>query len=501
MKVPFPGLRIDGPTGVGSVELVQPLGQGAFGSVFEGRDLASGTRVAVKFPHVGVFGGTSELQAFRNEVLAAKEIRHPNVVSVLFVDEQGSADTPPYLIMEFVGGGTLQRFLDGRRGAAGQLPLDALRVSFDQLIDGIEAVNARMLHRDLKPDNILVDGATLKISDFGLSKIVGASTRSATFKGQQHLLYMAPEAWRLESNRIQLDMYAMGIVMFEMATLALPYDTPPDWRDVDRWRQMHLLQPAKLARRMRSDLPVAVEQLLVRLLEKRADDRFDTWAAVRAAVERAWFAEQPGVPVDRAVQRLLAASSEARHSVAQREAEAERARLVRQERQQLDDLQKDKLLDQIRSAVERINSASNSDKIVLRGSGDSYALDVPDVGVVGISFHRLDEEVRLRRGRVRLFATVRAADGIGFNAVLVRSDAADLYGAWEAWQMRVHALIDPSRMPPRPEPFGFQDASEFVEHFRHSEGGAHVYTYARLPDTDFAPFLAGFAERVARGRQ
>lgn len=73
-----------------------------------------------------------------------------------------------------------------------------------------------------------MDGDVPKISDFGLSKIVGALTRTITFKGGQHILYMAPEGWRAETNTIQLDMYAVGIVLFEMAALRYPYDMPPD---------------------------------------------------------------------------------------------------------------------------------------------------------------------------------------------------------------------------------------------------------------------------------
>ena len=96
----------------------------------------------------------------------------------------------------------------------------------DQLVDGIEAINAKMLHRDLKPDNILIGADGLKIGDFGLSKIVGAATRSRTFKGGQHILYMAPEGWKQETNQIQIDMYSMGIIFFEIASLAFPYDYP-----------------------------------------------------------------------------------------------------------------------------------------------------------------------------------------------------------------------------------------------------------------------------------
>ena len=111
----------------------------------------------------------------------------------------------------------------------------------DYLIDGMEAVNAKMLHRDLKPDNILMDGDIPKIADFGLSKLVGAATRSMTFKGGQHMLYMAPEGWKLDKNEIQIDMYALGIVLYEIAALKFPYKVPAD---PNQLRDMHLFQAA-----------------------------------------------------------------------------------------------------------------------------------------------------------------------------------------------------------------------------------------------------------------
>ena len=134
----------------------------------------------------------------------------------------------PYLVMGFIDGGTLQAYLERQRQVNTPVDLDVLQAWTDELLAGIAAINASMLHRDLKLDNILLDDTTLKISDFGLSKMIGALTRSRSFKGRQHVLYMAPEGWRYETNAIQIDMYAMGIVLFELASLRYPYQLPAD---------------------------------------------------------------------------------------------------------------------------------------------------------------------------------------------------------------------------------------------------------------------------------
>lgn len=81
------------------------------------------------------------------------------------------------------------------------------------------AINAELVHRDIKPENILVSNDVLKISDFGLAKIASESTRTMSFKGYGTIPYIAPEAWNSDKNTIQMDIYSMGIVFYELATL------------------------------------------------------------------------------------------------------------------------------------------------------------------------------------------------------------------------------------------------------------------------------------------
>jgi len=115
----------------------------------------------------------------------------------------------------------------------------------------MRAINARVLHRDLKPDNILFVGDVLKVADFGLAKLVGAATRTVTFKGGQHVLYMAPEVWDGKRNEIQIDMYAAGLVLFQVSTLQFPLAVPPNAANLDAFRRMHLLQVPEAARSVR----------------------------------------------------------------------------------------------------------------------------------------------------------------------------------------------------------------------------------------------------------
>jgi eukaryotic-like serine/threonine-protein kinase len=181
VNIPLPGLILNGPSGPDTLTLEKYLGGGSFGVVYKAVESLTGTHYAVKFPQSAVFGGAAELSAFQNEVRAATEIVHTNVVRVFHVEVNPTA-TVPYLVMEFLDGGTLEEVLEAARVSNTQMDLSRVRDWGSGLLNGIAAINEKMLHRDLKPDNIMLDGDVPKIGDFGLSKVIGALTRSKTFK-------------------------------------------------------------------------------------------------------------------------------------------------------------------------------------------------------------------------------------------------------------------------------------------------------------------------------
>lgn len=368
MNLPMPGLVLPGPNGKDTVRLEEGLGGGAFAVVFRATDTTTGGPYAVKFPQCAIFGGDRELSAFFNEVQAAKQIQHPNVVRVLHT-EVSLPDKPPYLIMEYLPGGTLKKRLDEVRAANKMLTPEAVRQVGECLIDGMAAINAKMLHRDLKPDNILLDGDTPKIADFGLSKLVGAATRTSTFKGGQHVLYMAPEGWKGDKNEIQLDMYALGLVLYEVAALKYPYKLPADTNGL---RDMHLFQAATPLSSLRPDLPAAFCQTVTRLMEKSPRSRFAQWAEVKDAVVRA-LAPAPGggakpSPTISSMVNTIGALHDI-HSKRQLEEDASQAQQA--DWRKLDEFQAGKLIEELRAAVEAFNQSSPLAQIQFSDRGAS----------------------------------------------------------------------------------------------------------------------------------
>ena len=242
------GARLDGPSGPGSLELVRRIGQGRFGEVYLATDSTTGGQFAVKFPQSSLLD-SDEAIAFKNDLDKAGRVKHPNVVEVVWASPNS---LPPYLVMEFVDGDTLQSELGRRAATRDQLQPDQVRHWFGNLLDGIEAINAVLLHRDIKPDNILIDGGNLKVADFGLAKILDAATRTQTFKEVGAMAYLAPEGWRGETSTIHRDMYAVGLVLFEIATLEYGLPIPSD-RNGDQWKETHLFKRPKRLTDSRSD--------------------------------------------------------------------------------------------------------------------------------------------------------------------------------------------------------------------------------------------------------
>jgi serine/threonine protein kinase len=253
------------------------IGHGGFGLVYKIRNTSDGSVFALKTIITASLDST-QLQSLVNEGNLATKVTHPNVIRYLFFhDGEQYPNLPPYIIMEYAEAGDLERLINQRRKDNDLFSREELKEMLLQLAQGIQAINQTLIHRDIRPSNVLLAGGRLKISDFGLSKVVGQATRSRTFKGIQHIAYMAPEAWRMDKNTAQMDMYSMGIVFYELATLKYPYNVGQNLDPVEAWRQAHLFQVPEPPDAVNSDIPPHLAQTIMRMIKKRPEERHDSW--------------------------------------------------------------------------------------------------------------------------------------------------------------------------------------------------------------------------------
>ncbi len=243
------------------------VGVGGMGAVFRGHDLLLGRDVAIKALWTETMGPEAR-QRMLNEAQVAAQLNHPNIVSVY---DAGTSGDFFFIVMEFVSGRSLLQCLP--------LPLpDVINVT-RQICAALDHAHAHgIVHRDLKPENVLItaDGVA-KLTDFGLARSVASRlTGDGTITGT--VFYMAPELALGQSFDHRADLYALGVMLYEMTTGRLPFLGD----DILAVISQHLHAPVVPPRTYAPDLPATVEAIILKLLAKNPDDRF---ASARAIIE------------------------------------------------------------------------------------------------------------------------------------------------------------------------------------------------------------------------
>lgn len=256
-------------------KVVDDIKSGGFGQVFLCERISDKKKYALK-TMLNVFPTSAEYIAFQNELSLARKINSENTITYEFMHDGERIDKyPPYIIMEFANQGSLYDEIERRRKSKMLFTNDELNRMFLQLAHGMANINSVLVHRDIKPANILIKDNTLKITDFGLSKYAEATTRNVTFKGYGTAPYCAPEVWRNEKNTILMDIYSMGIVFYELATLRYPYKVI-----YDNYEQAHLYEAAENPVKYNSSIAPNLVSLINKMLQKPKSKRFSNWQEI-----------------------------------------------------------------------------------------------------------------------------------------------------------------------------------------------------------------------------
>src|SRR6185312_11909006 len=258
------------------------LATGAMGTVYRGERLGVGRPVAIKFLSAGLAAQKAFLDQFRNEVRALSRVCHPNCVSMVDYGVDGT----PYVVMELVSGVTLRQLLNDNHG---RLPAARVLHLARQLLAGLAHVHMQgIVHRDVKPENLLVSNEPgfddhLRVVDFGLAQLhVGPAMSAELAIGTPS--YMAPEQCSREQiTDERTDLYAVGVLLFEMLTGAKPFNSSKIG-DIIR---MHLESPIPGLRERapQAGFSEALEAVVTRAMAKAPADRHPTAAAFAAALE------------------------------------------------------------------------------------------------------------------------------------------------------------------------------------------------------------------------
>ncbi len=273
-----PALDVLGPYGLREV-----LGQGGMGVVYRAVHRDTGEAVAVKTVRVAA---ESMLAGLRREIHALSRLHHPGVVRIL---AQGVQDGRPWYAMELLQGQTLRGHLDAlraRREAGEAPPLGPTLAVLRRLCEPLAFLHGNgLVHRDLKPENIVLrpDGVPVLV-DFGFAAQVGASRGREVLEVAGSIAgseaYMAPEQIRGESVDARTDLYALGCILYEVATGQPPFTDPRAGKILFQHVQRRPVPPSQRV----AGLPEGLDALVLRLLEKRPEDRLGYAEDVAAAL-------------------------------------------------------------------------------------------------------------------------------------------------------------------------------------------------------------------------
>jgi serine/threonine protein kinase len=253
------------------------IGQGGIGDVYYGFDIETKAPVAVKAlkPHV-VAGDPDIVERFRREGEALRELDHPNIVKMLATIEE---DGQHYIVMEYVGGGSLRDLLDNE----GRLPLErVLHIALD-LSDALtRAHRLKIVHRDIKPANVLLakDG-TPRLTDFGAARLQDRTdlTEQGTVIGT--IAYLSPEACKGQKLDARNDIWSFGVMLFEMLTGKRPFDE----KETPSTIIAIVTKPLPDLVALMPDVPPNLVDLIYNMLEKNPNDRIPSMRQVGAELE------------------------------------------------------------------------------------------------------------------------------------------------------------------------------------------------------------------------
>lgn len=278
---------MDQPQKLGKYTIEGELGRGAMGIVYRGHDPDLDRTVAIKTFRKDTLDkseSTELLERFKREAQAGGRLQHPNIVSIYDYDEDADV---AFIAMEIIRGKELKEFFDGNQRFAAK---DAVRL-MSQLLDALEYAHRHgVVHRDIKPANlILMDDGTLKITDFGIARLESSTlTQAGTVLGTP--TYMSPEQFMGQTVDGRSDLFSSGVILYQFLTGEKPFIGSSITTIMHKVLKEEPISPSEL----NVQVPPAFDAVVKKAIAKRPDDRYQTAAEFRDALQHA--ISQPHTP-------------------------------------------------------------------------------------------------------------------------------------------------------------------------------------------------------------
>ena len=264
---------------LGPYEVIEPIGSGSMGMVYRGRDRNLDRAVAIKEISPSLAKSEKVIKRFIREARLVASLQHENICAVYYLDV--APDTQmPFIAMEYVEGRTLHKLVK----AESPLPLWRSIALVRQVAIALQKAQEKgIIHRDVKPANILItDDDCVKVTDFGLAKALGVDaplTAVGSIIGTPH--FMSPEAARGAASDFRSDLYSLGLTFFYTLAARLPYNT----KNIARILEAKQFAPEPDITEFRKDVPEELKTILVRMLAKLPENRYQSFSDFIAALD------------------------------------------------------------------------------------------------------------------------------------------------------------------------------------------------------------------------
>ena len=276
------GKRLDG-----RYEIHELIGVGGMANVYRCNDTVDDREVAIKILKDEYLNNEEFIRRFKNESKAIAMLSHPNIVKVYDVS---FGDMIQYIVMEYIDGVTLKEYIE-RQGIIEWK--DVLHLT-TQILKALQhAHECGIVHRDIKPQNImLLQDGTIKVTDFGIARFSDKATRTMTDQAIGSVHYIAPEQARGDVTDGKTDIYSVGVMLYEMLTGKLPFDGD----SAVSVALMQLQSVPKRPREVNPGIPIGLEQITMKAMQKQPSDRYTSAAEMLSELER--FRLNPSIVFD-----------------------------------------------------------------------------------------------------------------------------------------------------------------------------------------------------------
>jgi serine/threonine protein kinase len=380
--------------------------------------------------------------------------------------------------MELCSKGSLRKLI---ATSSAPLDLDFCLDKFTELLKGLKEAHRTIIHRDLKPENILIDqDDVFKIADFGISKYVDMVTRANSNKGSGTFPYMPPEGWMYENNTIQMDIYSLGIIFFEMLTLQQPFKGP----SYNEYQDQHLHKHLPELTSFRNDVSALISSVIYKMTNKKALDRYKDTTDVYEAMS---IVSENELPTQVNIDGIIASAQSKISSL---------SKITLQQQKMQDEFERknnnlnysiQELFSNFSNVVDQFNRKSQNERITFKPfivSSNAYAntCRLNFFGkIITVSFYNLsldnykkykrerhnDYQKRLYSmimenytpdwverdnielaGKVEVNYKLKSGYSLGWNIVLLKSGPDDTYGIWHVCKFRERQVF--SNVAPNP---------------------------------------------------